>query len=243
MQLQIIDGNIPDGHFVYKAGDSESFQYVDISTRISKDIIQGRGNILLDGYFINPRYLPNDYPNLISITHTCPIKRITQEYGDFHNTYFIHIRLGDYVNNELYRIALDSYYIDCIARIKKSIPTARFIVCTNEYSKNLDKCLKPIRQITDFTVQSPNDDELDPLYIMSQCRGGICANSTLSWFGCYFQQSRINSNTPLEAREHIFMPYPWVNKTCHGFTDENTSDIYPPWATVYNTITNKFRDM
>jgi hypothetical protein len=70
MQLQIIDGNIPDGHFVYRAGDNESFQYVDISTRISKDIIQGRGNLLLDGYFINPRYLPNDYPNLISITPT-----------------------------------------------------------------------------------------------------------------------------------------------------------------------------
>lgn len=236
MQLQIIDSNIPDGHFVYRAGDNESFQYVDISTRISKDIIQGRGNLLLDGYFINPRYLPNDYPNLISITPTRKLSHIKQEYGDFNNTYFIHIRLGDYVGNELYRISLDSYYMDCIARIKYANPKARFIVCTNEYSKNLEKHLKSIRKITDYILQSSKDDELDTLYIMSQCRGGICANSTLSWFGAYFQQSRINSTTPLEAKEHIYMPYPWVNKTCHGFTDENTSDIYPAWATVYNTL-------
>jgi len=254
MPLRIIDGNIPDGHFVYKAGETESFQYVDISTRISKDIIQSRGNIVLDGYFINPRYLPDDYPSLISITPTRPIKEINQEYGNFHNTlltntsvlgntYFIHIRLGDYVDNELYRIALESYYVECISRIKKASPAALFIVCTNEYSKKLENYLKPIRQITDFTLQSNKDDELDTLYIMSQCRGGICANSTMSWFGCYFQQSRINSATDLEAREHIYMPYPWVNKTCHGFTDENTSDIYPPWATVYDTITSKFRNV
>ena len=243
MPLRIIDGNIPDGHFVYKAGETESFQYVDLLTRISKDIIQGSGNILLDGYFINPLYLPDDYPNLISITHTRTTKGLTHEYGDFHNTYFIHIRLGDYVGNKLYHISLESYYIDCITRIKNANPAAIFIVCTNEYSKTLEKYLKPIRRITDFTLQSNKDDELDTLYIMSRCRGGICANSTLSWFGCYFQQSRINSYTDLEAHPYIYMPYPWVNKTFHGFTDENTSDIYPPWATVYNTITSKFRDM
>lgn len=243
MPLRIINDNISDGYFIYKAGETESFQYVDISTRISKDIIQSHGNILLDGYFINPRYLPNDYPNLISITPSRKLAHITQEYGNFHNTYFIHIRLGDYVGNELYRISLESYYMNCIARIKKSIPTVQFIVCTNEYSKNLEKYLKPIRGLTDYILQSSKDDELDTLYIMSQCRGGICANSTLSWFGSYFQQSRINSNTPVEARKHIFMPYPWVNKTCNGFTDENTSDIYPPWTTVYNTITGTFRDV
>lgn len=242
LPLRIIDGNIPDGHFTYKAGKTESFQYVDISTRMSSDIIQNRVNIMLDGYFINPRYLPDDYTNLILITPTRKISHITQEYGSFCNTYFIHIRLGDYVGNELYRISLDSYYIDCIARIKNAIPNAQFIVCTNEYSKTLEKYLKPIRQIIDFTVQSSKDDELDTLYIMSQCRGGICANSTLSWFGCYFQQSRITETSSLEAKKHIYMPYPWVNTTSHGFTDENTSDIYPPWATVYNTITSTFRD-
>jgi hypothetical protein len=242
MPLQIIDGDIPGGYYVYKAGCNESFQYVDLSSRIPKDIIQSRSNLMIDGYFINPRYLPNDYPNLISITPTLPVSELIQEYGNFDNTYFIHVRLGDYVGHELYRISLDSYYKDCIAKIKYSSPSAQFIVCTNEYSKNLERYLEHIKQITDYKLQSPKDDELDTLYIMSQCRGGICSNSTLSWFGSYFQNSRLNSLTHLEAREHIYMPYPWVNKTWHGFTDENTSDIYPVWATVYNTITCKFRN-
>lgn len=243
MLLRIIDGNIPGGYYTYKAGGTESFQYVDLSTRIPNDIIKGGSNLMLDGYFINPQYLPNDYPNLISLTPTRSVNDLILEYGNFDNTYFIHIRLGDYVGNELYRIALESYYLDCIARIKYSNPDAKFIICTNEYSKNLEKYLENIRRLTDFILQSPKDDELDTLYIMSQCRGGICSNSTLSWFGCYFQQTRINANTSLEAREHIYMPYPWVNKTCHGFTDENTKDIYPAWATVYNTFTSNFRNV
>lgn len=243
MPLKIIDNNIPGGYYVYKAGGTESFEYVDLSTRIPSDIIQGQSNLMIDGYFINPRYLPDDYPNLISIKPTRTENDITLEYGNLDNTYFIHIRLGDYVGHELYCISLESYYLDCISNIKYSNPAARFIICTNEYSRNLEKYLEHIRRLTDFIIQSPKDDELDTLYIMSKCRGGICANSTLSWLGCYFQQARINATTTLEAREHIYIPYPWVNKTCHGFTDENTRDIYPNWATVYNTITKKFRDI
>ena len=93
------------------------------------------------------------------------------------------------------------------------------------------------KQITDYKIQLPEEDEIDTLYLMSRCRGSICSNSTLSWFGSYFQSLRILP----DARKHIYMPYPWVNKTWHGFTDENTRDIYPDWATVYDTINSKFR--
>ena len=244
-KLRIIDSNIPGGYYVYRAGGNESFQYVDLSSRIPQEIIQGCDNLMLDGYFINPRYLPPDYPSLISITPTRTTQELLDEYGNLDQTYFIHVRLGDYVGHELYRIPLESYYPDCIARIKYSNPSANFIVCTNEYSRNLERYLEGIRRITDFKVQNRKDDELDTLYVMSQCRGGICSNSTLSWLGCYFQSARIKATTSLEVqsvREHIYMPYPWVNRTWHGFTDENTCDIYPAWASVYDTQTSKFRD-
>jgi hypothetical protein len=242
MPLQIKDGNIQGGYYVYKAGDTESFQYVDLSSRIPSNVINTKGNILLDGYFINPRYLPEDYPNLISIIPTRKASHLIAECNGFKNTYFIHIRLGDYVNNALYCIPLETYYLECIAQIKQINRAAQFIVCTNEYSANLERYLKLIRKNANCNIQSNKDDELDTLYIMSQCRGGICSNSTLSWLGAYFQQSRINAASPLDAKQHIYMPYPWVNKTSHGFTDENTSDIYPAWARVYNTLTSSFRD-
>jgi len=242
ISLRIINDNIPN-RYVYKAKDTESFEYVDLSTRITKDIIEGCVNIILYGYFINPRYLPDDYPDFISINPTRKKIQILNEYENFKNSYFIHIRLGDYVGNELYNISLESYYLDCIARIKSYNPKAIFIVCTNEYSQHLQKYLKQIQKNADIKIQSNKDDELDTLFIMSQCQGGICSNSTLSWFGVYLQQSRINAVSPLEASKYIYMPYPWVNKTFHGFTDENTSDIYPEWASVYNTHTNAFRNI
>jgi hypothetical protein len=238
LNLTFLDGDIPGGYHTYKAGSTESFQYVDLKTRIPASILSNKGFIMLDGYFINPRYLPTDYPDLISITPSRPIPDIALEYGDLSQTYFIHIRLGDYVGHELYRIPLDAYYRDCIGRIKTTNPAAKFLICTNEYSRRLEHYLEQIRQITDFMVQSPTDDELDTLFIMSQCRGGICSNSTLSWLGCYFQSSQ----SQVDSAEHRFMPYPWVNRTWHGFTDDNTRDIYPVWASVYNTQTSKFHD-
>ena len=37
--------------------------------------------------------------------------------NDFEHTYFIHIRLGDYVNNNFYTINLIEYYNYCINNI------------------------------------------------------------------------------------------------------------------------------
>ena len=134
-------------------------------------------------------------------------------------------------------IPLEKYYTDCIVKIKETNPSAKFVICTNEYSKNLNKYLDIIKQATEYQVQIPEEDEMDTLYIMSKCRGGICSNSTLSWFGCYFQCLRALP----DAKKHIYMPYPWVNKTWHGFNDDNTRDIYPEWTTVFDTTTSTFR--
>ena len=76
------------------------------------------------------------------------------------------------------------------------------------------------------------------------CKGGICANSTLSWLGAYFQNKKINDkinekiNEKINNGEFIFMPYPWVQFVI-GYNKENTIDVYPKWSQVYNTFTNK----
>jgi hypothetical protein len=235
--LSITDDNVPSGYIVYKAGDTESFQYIDFIERIPKKTLDSKHNIMLDGYFINPRYLPNDYASIIKIIPTTDSKVLQHRYYFFRDMYFIHIRLGDYVGNELYKIPLEKYYNECIVKIKETNPSAKFVICTNEYSKNLNKYLDVIKQATEYQVQIPEEDEMDTLYIMSKCRGGICSNSTLSWFGCYFQCLRALP----DAKKHIYMPYPWVNKTWHGFNDDNTRDIYPEWTTVFDTTTSTFR--
>ena len=239
LPLCIIDKHIPDS-YNFGTDGNEVIAYIDLTTRIPKDIIQGNKNLLISGYFQNPRHLPYDYYNLITITPTRSITEIINDYGDLQNTYFIHIRLGDYLNPEwaFLRLNLETYFIDCIKKIKSFNPTATFIICTNEHSENLERYLEHIRKITQFKIQSNKDDEIDTLYIMTQCRGGICSNSTFSWSGCYFQKSRINETSILDARKHIYMPYPWFINT--NYTEDYLKGIYPDWATIYNTLTNDF---
>ena len=88
---------------------------------------------------------------------------------------------------------------------------------------------------------------------MSSCKGGICSNSTLSWMGLYVQkeiqkqkQNSENNNNfnnynhTYTHKDYMFMPYPWI-KYVRDMNADNTKDIYPKWAQIYDTITNTIR--
>ena len=105
------------------------------------------------------------------------------------------------------------------------------------------------KQITNLPIQDLNNNALDTLYIMSLCKGGVSSNSTLSWMGLYFQKEiqkkKLNSENKNNVNNHthkdyMFMPYPWV-KYVRDMNADNTKDIYPKWAQIYDTITNTIR--
>ena len=219
----------------YKYNETWSiFAYTDIH------INQNINNILFNGYFINEKYFPDKF-------NYCIDKSVnTSKYDDlthkFENTYFIHIRLGDYVNHFFHYVNLREYYNYCINKIKEKDSLAKFIICTNEYGSKLDAHINNFPKNNEYIIQDKNDDALDTLYIMSECKGGICANSTLSWLGVYFQNKKINDNkindNKINNGEFIFMPYPWVQFVI-GYNKENIIDVYPKWSQIYDTFTNK----
>ena len=215
-------------HFnIYNEKNNEAFNYTTIEKQDN--------NILLYGYFISEKYFPESFLDLCNdycIEQTPNTIKYNTLTNNFENTYFIHIRLGDYVNHNLYTIHLSEYYNYCINKIKEQEPLAKFIICTNEYGSNLDKYIKNFPKNNEYIIQDINNDALDTLYIMSSCKGGICSNSTLSWLGSYFQKNK--------NKDYIFMPYPWIN-FINGFTHDNTSDVYPKWCQIYDTINNNIK--
>ena len=226
--INILDNLDVKSYHIYR--EESTFSYTDINIDLTK-------NILLEGYFINKKYFPESFLelftyNISSSPNTLKYNEITQ---NFENTYFIHIRLGDYVNNYLYKINLTDYYIYCINKIKEHDSLSKFIICTNEYGINLDNYINNFPKDINYIIQDSNHTSLDTLYIMSSCKGGICSNSTLSWLGIYFQKNRKKDGS--NAKNVTFMPYPWIN-FIGGYNKNNTIDIYPEWVQVYNTINN-----
>lgn len=157
-------------------------------------------NILLSGFFQSEKYFENykeDIYNLFEIDNLIKLY-ITNKYKNLENSYFLHIRRGDYldINNKHHYIFLDYYYENCLNLLEKN---CKIIVFSDdiEYCKNMQ--LFKNRNI-DFIT---NENEINSLYLMSLCKlGGICSNSTFSWWGAY-----LNNN----PNKFVTFPDKWFN--------------------------------
>jgi len=137
------------------------------------------------GYFQDWRYVDADFSSWLTFTDK------TARYPGLKEGVFLHIRGGDYIGHLLHDVGLDMYY----ERAIELFPGKHFFLITNDldYAQS-----KPFLRNIAYTVVQEN--ELDTLYIMSQCGGGICANSTFSWWGAYLNPNR-----------KIIMPDVWYN--------------------------------
>lgn len=123
------------------------------------------------------------------------------------NSYFIHIRRGDYVNSNFHYIDLDIYYTNAINYILNVDKSAHFHIISDdiEYCKTY----KVIKDINKTFYE--NEDELETMYFMSLCnKGAICGNSTFSWFGSY-----LNMN----PKKIVIFPDKWDNSQYEGECD------------------------
>jgi hypothetical protein len=157
-------------------------------------------NVMLVGYFQCDQYFPSS--NLIPVLKT----------DTYRNTYFLHIRAGDYIGHPTFYQELSIYYSKCINILG---PNTKYIVFSNDnaYAVNY------MKQFDIEYVVSDKTDQLDILIEMANCEGGICANSSFSWMGAFFQDKSAGKR---------FMPSVWLNR-------RDCSGIYPKWATVIRT--------
>ena len=158
------------------------------------------GNVVLDGYFHNEKYFPI----------SSKIPNIRTSY--YPNTYFVHIRAGDYLNDRIMGYDKTIYYSNCFNILPAD---TKYIVFSDDnlYAENY---------IKQFNVQYSISNKICPLDVlveMANCAGGICANSTLSWLGAFFQGDK-RGNTYMPSIWYKGMPVstgyysPWVNIVC-----------------------------
>jgi glycosyl transferase family 25 len=143
--------------------------------------------IEFDGYFQNYKYITHEFINkLLFPTDFLNI------YLDIKDGVFIHIRGGDYVNHSLHDVKLTEYYQLAVGSFPED---THFFVFTNDvtYSESILKTIN-----IKYTLISEIDTV--SLYLMSQCKAGICANSSFSWWGAYLNKNR-----------QLMLPSSWFN--------------------------------
>jgi len=178
----------------YKEPESDCFTYND---KLTFDT-----DVYLDGYFQNEKYFKDHRESL-----TQSLKN-NQIYKDFvkkinlnfvKNSYFIHVRRGDYLKTNLYTIDRDRYYKLAIDAILNKDKNAYFFIVSDDvnFCHTYSVFAKINKTIVDL-------GPIETLYLMSLCeKGGICANSTFSWWGSY-----LNKN----PAKMVIFPGKWINK-------------------------------
>ena len=144
-------------------------------------------NLTITGYFQNYNYIPQSFIDKLNL----PTESLTR-HPRLKESVFIHIRGGDYVNHPIHDIKLDYYYAKAI----KLFPDGTiFSVFANDIEYSQSKTF--LKEVPHVFV---NESEVDSLYLMSQCSGGICANSSFSWWGAYLNRNR-----------KLILPSKWYN--------------------------------
>lgn len=168
-------------------------------------LLKGQGDVRMVGYFQDYRYITREFIDTLVFPTEC-----LEKYPDIDTMVFLHIRGGDYVGHAVHGVQLDRYYQRAIALF----PGAHFAVFTNDRPYAQSKTW--LRDIPHTYIEEP---DVESLLLMSKCKGGICANSTFSWWGAYLNRDRT-----------LVLPDVWMLN--HGF---RTEGIYFPSATICST--------
>jgi hypothetical protein len=134
----------------------------------------------------------------------------------------VHVRLGDYVSNVQYQSffgTLDTaYYRSAIAYLMQQRDNLRFFVFSDSVAK-AKSIFADLPKAT-FVDHNQRGEAHKDLFLMSQCRHNIIANSTFSWWGAW-----LNAN----PHKVVVAPQRWFARAFNT----QTLPVYP--VRLYNT--------
>lgn len=188
-------------------------QYREPSNEFHPGVFLLPDNTDINGYFQSPMYFSHVDEPLRKILKFK--KEILEQAASNMRKYHgqpvcsMHIRRGDYLNLSNFHKNLDSeYYNQAISIVKSNIPTARFIV----FSDDPEWCKRNMPS----EIHVDDSSQHVSLCMMSMCPIHIIANSSFSWWGAWLSGSRaviapkqwFASDGP-KTWQSIYMPH-WV---------------------------------
>jgi len=169
-------------------------------------------DILLDGCFQSEKYF-KDYENEIKELFEFPndvIQKVDTFLSRFNTIIVgIHIRRGDYTKSkfiDFHGIQNAQYYI----KASKLVQDHLALICTDDWN-SVQKEMRFSK-----AIHSPFTDEIEDLYLLSQCDSLIICNSSFSWWGAFLGKHKNKVIAPKNwfaqrgEKEHdLFIPE-WI---------------------------------
>lgn len=118
----------------------------------------------------------------------------------------IHIRRGDYLKLPNYCVCDEAYYRKAINEILKQVVNPIFYVFSNEPSWCMD-FMRQFHVRHEIIDWNQGKDSYQDMYLMTQCKHNIIANSTFSWWGAW-----LNRN----ASKIVYAPKRWFKNSKHN---------------------------
>lgn len=136
------------------------------------------------------------------------------------NSVSIHVRRGDYVDDihkDMYGgICTEDYYRHAIEYIIDNVESPRFYVFSDDIDYVKENYVIPNAAYITKDQFAKYEDWYD-MFLMSQCKNNIIANSTFSWWGAWLNRNK---------SKVVIAPKKWIN--IFDYTD-----IYPErWITI-----------
>lgn len=223
---RLTDGFVKLSHRIRrKLFGRKSLEYQEQSCNFDEQVLM-REPAYLTGYFQSDRYFKDIEKQVREAFRfsdkiwqgidagTAEKIRNFQEQIDKALSVSIHIRRGDYMENEAVygHICTEAYYKRAVELMKEKYPGARFFVFSNEPEWAEKWIEDQYGSGNGFTVIEGTDEMtgyLD-LFLMSRCKHHILANSSFSWWGAWLN--------PREDKT-VIAPSKWFN-------NQDCRDIY-----------------
>ncbi|NML68049.1 alpha-1,2-fucosyltransferase [Hymenobacter sp. RP-2-7] len=100
------------------------------------------------------------------------------------NSVSLHVRRGDYINNEVHKPAPLAYYQAAIEKVKTEVASPLFYVFSDDIHWARQH-LNFGEAACTFLDHNTGADSYKDLFLMSCCRHHIVANSSFSWWGAW----------------------------------------------------------
>jgi hypothetical protein len=191
-------------------------------------------NIIINGYFQNYKYFENlshIMSDMLNISELCRNVSIKYKYP-YRSTTSMHFRYGDYKTlTEHFNILEYSYYYGALSYILQnetpiSITSNVLIFYEEPDYLQVSDIINRLKENVlmsklNFIYIDTNIPDYDQIFIMSNCKNNIIANSTFSWWGAYFN---VNVN-PIRC-----YPSVWYRHKLHYI---DTDGLHPPtWTCI-----------